>query len=1330
MHANIHFIIPSFALSILVRNCDRGSLFNNNNDDDDNYNNSTSIHSQSGSEDELEDDAGTVVEEDDNCMFTQHDDRESFPAFGSDVGLLTQMDDFGENENESENEDSDDGSLHDYDQSVPRPLQLQLEKNDDSNEGSAPSSRSGDRYRDRDRVNSQRSTRTICKNLQTNEFSDSKGAHEEICTKEVIHTKICAPTDEEKPVGDVISNESAQNRNAHCDKDTENAYIAEEDVEFSEATLIIQDSSSQSLWKETDLESTSVEWKGFTEDENMDVQQQQQQCNGQYTEGQCFESSCHDNKDEIRELSFGSIQPGFTEDSDIDGDHERGEPSHIPFVGNQYEHSAAHCGVDNENDDMVQPINPEETSDDDEVLHEKVVDEDAGHKLYDKVQSSQEEEIEVSEEMNLAEANENGDMVQPINPEETSDDDEMLHEKCTDEDTGQKKIDEALVQSSQEGEIEVSEEMNLAEANENGDMVQPINTEETSDDDEMLHEKVVDEDAGHKLYDKVQSSQEEEIEVSEVENLAEANEYGDMVQPIYDGEASDDDEMLHEKVVNEDAGQKPKGERLLKSSQEEEIEDHHRQEGTYSFQDKVASSQEKKSSIENIGTDKFLDEAGDSELDTSSKHAFTEMLKRKVDHTCEIISKEINEPYCELKNKCCEETTIQTCDDAEGDTNSLSIFAGETQSIPSQFPLSLEIAHEHSQQADEIADNKSAGTDIVQEENSPQGQSKSVRGVSLSDFTNDSYYGGKTEDLQVESFSNSIEKVATQSNEDYTSEIKSCEVDVVDRTIVKEFLPKDPPLNHSPSPNETPNLSYPQDYLKAHDSNDINDSMISKQKSSSGMEMLSITPHSQILLEPECLAKKPIFTLHDKAIYKQSSTKVAQRDDDIDDSSDDENSHSRKDSPLSKSGLGVINEKVTLETRTTSSKTVDKAVANQSIEYISTASRQSKHSLKKNVPNRVDEVEDENNGVGELRSPTDYVKPPLKCFPTKKTSTETKNSGRSTQKSDAQKSESGGGWMTKRHVKIQSNKKSVTMCKSDISDKDEQFSFDTEEEDSIQGNPKSGPVSCLNDTQTDDGDDDDDDDIPLVSLRLRKATSGTQKHEISSQESSDGETEFTDDWGVSFQPSQTTQAIKSQLQKLENFYNVKTLTKKVLSVQGPNDASVKKELKLLKRKNKELERSNKELERSNKQLVQETESLREKLERKNDLLVLMKNRLDEYQPLLEAVQKLGFVPKTKAVSTKKSPKKKSTASKSPKRSPMQDRKSDVVDKKIYNTPRDKTSAKQSGSIVSISSKKSKQKTNNRGNITFNVSQMHSLQEVVARMSNTNWFSRVHRICGK
>ena len=1322
MHANIHFIIPSFALSILVHNCDRGSLFNNNNnnDDDDNYNNSTSIHSQSGSEeDELEDDAGTVVEEDDNCMFTQHDDRESFPAFGSDVGLLTQMDDFGEdaNENESENEDSDDGSLHDYDQSVPRPLQMQLEKNDDSNEGSAPSSQSGDRYHDR--VNAQRSTRTIDENLQTNEFSDSKGAHEESCTKEVIHTKICAPTDEEKPVGGVISNETAQNRNAHCDKDTENAYIAEEDVEFSEATLIIQDSSSQSLWKETDLESTSVEWKGFTEDENTDVQQQQQ-CNGQYTEGQCFESSCNDNKDEIRELSFGSIQPGFTEDSDMDGDHERGEPSHIPFVGNQYEHSAAHCGEDNENRDMVQPINPEETSDDDEMLHEKVVDEDAGHKLYDKVQSLQEEEIEVSEEKNLAEANENGDMVQPIYAGEASGDDEMLHEKVVDEDAGHRLND--MVKSSQEEEIEVSEVENLAEANENGDMVQPINPEETSDDDEMLHDKVVDEDAGHKLYDKVQSSQEEEIEVSEVENLAEANENRDMVQPIYAGEASDDDEMLHKKVVDEDAGQKPIGERLVQSSQEEEIEDHHRQEGTYSFQDKVASSQEKKSSIENIGTDRFLDEAGDSELDTSSKHACTEMLKRKVDHTCEIISKEINEPYCEIKNKCFEETTIQTCDDAEGDTNSLSIFAGETQSIPSQFPLSLEIAHEHSQQADEIADNKSAGTDIVQEENSPQRQSKSLRGVSLSDFTNDSYYGGKTEDLQVESFSNSIEKVSIQSDEAYTSEIKSCKVDVVDRTVVKELLPKDPPLNHSPSPNETPNLSYPQDYLKAHDSNDINDSMISKQKSSSGMEMLSITPHSQILLEPECLAKKPIFTLHDKAIYKQSSTKVAQRDDDIDDSSDDENYHSRKDSPLSKSGLGVINEKVTLETRTTSSKTVDKAVGDQSIEHTSTASRQSKHSLKKNVPNRVDEVEDENNGVGELRSPTDYVKPPLKCFPSKKTSTETKNSGRSTQKSDAQKSESGGGWMTKRHVKIQSNKKGVTMCKSDISDKDEQFSFDTEEEDSIQGYRKSGPVSCLNDTQTDDGDDDDDDDIPLVSLRLRKVTSGTQKHEISSQETSDGETEFTDDWGVSFQPSQTTQAIKLQLQKLENF-DVKTLTENVLGVQGPNDASAKKELKLLKRKNKELERSNKHL-------VQETESLREKLERKNDLLVLMKNRLDEYQPLLEAVQKLGFVPKTKAVSTKKSPKKKSTPSKSPKRSPMQDRKSDIVDKKIYHTPRDKTSAKQSGSIVSISSKKSKQKTNNRGNITFNVSQMHSLQEFVARMSNTNWFSRVHRICGK
>jgi hypothetical protein len=142
--------------------------------------------------------------------------------------------------------------------------------------------------------------------------------------------------------------------------------------------------------------------------------------------------------------------------------------------------------------------------------------------------------------------------------------------------------------------------------------------------------------------------------------------------------------------------------------------------------------------------------------------------------------------------------------------------------------------------------------------------------------------------------------------------------------------------------------------------------------------------------------------------------------------------------------------------------------------------------------------------------------------------------------------------------------------------------------------------------------------------------------------------------------------------------------------------------------------------------MREKESLRKQLvaanaqlNEKNDLLAQMKERLDEYQPILEAVQKLGLgsqsaeIPRKSA--NKKTPRSKSkrklTPSKSLQKKPIENNaESDneinedhLSNKKIFRTPKGKKIVKQSVSIVSVSNRKIKQKIRNRGNITFNVS---------------------------
>ena len=273
-------------------------------------------------------------------------------------------------------------------------------------------------------------------------------------------------------------------------------------------------------------------------------------------------------------------------------------------------------------------------------------------------------------------------------------------------------------------------------------------------------------------------------------------------------------------------------------------------------------------------------------------------------------------------------------------------------------------------------------------------------------------------------------------------------------------------------------------------------------------------------------------------------------------------------------------------------------------------------------------------------------------------------------------------------------------------------SDESDEEASIRGVEKPTAMSGLEDTQPDD-----DDDRPLISLRrVRRGKSVLQElpdPASSSPESSDEENEFTDDLhGV--EPSQATRDIKSQLQKHANF-DIKTLTEKLMHIPAADNAAMKKQIKELSGNNKVLEKRNKQLEREKDSLRKKLLAVNAQLESKNVLLAEMKERLDEYQPLLEALQKIGGVSQPRSTSSTKS-KKTSTSSRKKAIKSIAESEDDSSDgelpsKVLFQTPEDKKAAKQKANIVSVSNRKTKRKSSNRGSITFIVSRIPLLSNI-------------------
>jgi hypothetical protein len=693
----------------------------------------------------------------------------------------------------------------------------------------------------------------------------------------------------------------------------------------------------------------------------------------------------------------------------------------------------------------------------------------------------------------------------------------------------------------------------------------------------------------------------------------------------------------------------------------------------------------------------------------------------------------------------------------------LSIFTGDTQPIPSQFPLTLQDEKEDSQRVVDVNNNTNAtcSANIVEQNNitttpitktpviSKTNESvKSPQCGSHSDYTNDSYYGGSTEELQSGSLltpqkDKSMHDKQSTGNPGYEeSATKESSKPSSLRLVGDEISPPSnknstgeilgDSLNYTATPNDDEGLSYPQDYLGGNVSQD--ESKLS-HKASSGTETLTITPHSQILLEPAQTVKKPTFSVADKVVGLKSRARSVGVNDEISDSSDEEDA-AVDDLNNQAQGSVVVRDRPAQTQKDGHFDVQSRNVENATLKthLVSTPSKEKspkeRYILKSPLSVRSNKTDDEgdtfvNDSSQPLRSS------PLKNSPrrAKKIGSEFGEKTKPTLKSQRD-----GGWLKSRREKIQHrNKRDESRYESEVSDEETQLETPNKNsgfEDSVEEFEKSGSLSGLEDTQP-GNDDDDDDDVPLISLR------SASKRNPSPLESSDEENEFTDDWDTTVQPSQTTRAIKSQLQKFEDMYDVRTLKKKLKAAQGSDDVSSKREMKILRDKNKVLDNKNKQIMREKESLRKQLVAANAQLNEKNDLLAQMKERLDEYQPILEAVQKLGLgsqsaeIPRKSA--NKKTPRSKSkrklTPSKSLQKKPVENNaESDneinedhLSNKKIFRTPKGKKIVKQSVSIVSVSNRKIKQKIRNRGNITFNVSCLPQLPTILCSTTSHNLF---------
>lgn len=456
-------------------------------------------------------------------------------------------------------------------------------------------------------------------------------------------------------------------------------------------------------------------------------------------------------------------------------------------------------------------------------------------------------------------------------------------------------------------------------------------------------------------------------------------------------------------------------------------------------------------------------------------------------------------------------------------------------------------------------------------------------------------------------------------------------------------------------------LSYPQDYLK--------ESSIKEKEIGS----LSITPQSQILLEPSMIRKGLVQQSIIDKVDSMKRIKATKETEDIDNSSDEEE---EKESPR---------------------------IENESV-----------------------------HGQKEVA---------LNLSPKKKAVAVTS-------KDD--------GWIDSNRMKRKSSnnlqevnaKKHVQEFQEDIDDDDDDDSFD--ERQSRRSGTHASSSPCLTDTQQDDIDlkiisnrtiteaaaspvnanspmhkkslhhessfddesdsDSEVDDMPLNSLiqstrkihRRRKVTK-TQppRRQIKLQldvesESSEDEMEFEDP-KISVSQSQSTKDVKSQLRKLDNL-DVQALTAKILKSPLVEGAELKAEVNELKRENKKLKREASDLKK-------QLSTANSKLKDKNSIIASLTAKLDELQPLIDAVQQLQM-PKSKS---KKSTPKSSPQNHLKKKKSKQDEAILIEKKKESNleTPQSKktleikTNQKKAvKNVVTASISKKRKVRNVRGNMTF------------------------------
>lgn len=236
--------------------------------------------------------------------------------------------------------------------------------------------------------------------------------------------------------------------------------------------------------------------------------------------------------------------------------------------------------------------------------------------------------------------------------------------------------------------------------------------------------------------------------------------------------------------------------------------------------------------------------------------------------------------------------------------------------------------------------------------------------------------------------------------------------------------------------------------------------------------------------------------------------------------------------------------------------------------------------------------------------------------------------------------------------------------------------------------------SDLKDTQ-------ESDNIPIAALkRIRRGVLKTGTTERNYEDENEDDIKWNDSDNDPM-TSQFTEEVQFQLDKFAS-YNVKKITSNLLQTPLAENTKLRKQLNTLSSEKKELEAKNAILTKENRDLSRKLSTTSDQLKSKNRLCNEMKTKLDELQPLLEALQQVGGLhinnfQKEKSVT--KTPKKPIDV--------KHDRKSP---RKVLNfatpvTPKDDTV--KVSNMVSASTRKVKRKPRIRGNTTF-----HDLWEIL------------------